>query len=149
MWARLRVLCFLFLAGCAGFIDEGMPELRTKFPRSKKVCLAMPLNRSGNLMHERGPEMVREAFVKAFDKRAIPHSLATNGCDIVISVAITGWEYGDAGFSGRGDRDSVSLKVVVQDTKTKFVKARADLYARRLDDLVDKYVGKLFVEPEE
>ena len=48
------------------------------------------------------------AFGKALDGIGVSHSAKTNGCDIAVHVIGDSWEYGDAGFSGIGDRDAVS-----------------------------------------
>jgi hypothetical protein len=59
-------------------------------------------------------------------------------------VAVTDWEYGDAGFSGKGDRDSVSMSVMLINLGNERVVARHELYARNLNLLVKRYVEKIF-----
>ena len=140
-----------FFAGCAavsgwmsGSITEGIPKLRKKLPRTAKVHFADPVNARGYALHERSRKQVQDAFGKAFDALGVSHSTETNGCDHTLHVLVENWEYGDSGFLGSGDRDEVSLAVMVRNTETDRVLARASLYARNLDLLVDKYVKTLF-----
>ena len=138
-------------AGCAamsewtsGSISEGIPKLRKKLPRTVKVHFANPVNARGYALHERNRKQVQDAFGKAFDALGVSHSVETNGCDCTLRVVVESWEYGDSGFLGDGDRDEVSMAVVLMDNRTDRVLARAFLYARNLDLLVPKYVKTLF-----
>ena len=139
------------LAGCAaisgwmaGSIDEGIPKLRDRLPRSAKVHLADPVNANGHVLHARSRLQVQNAFGKALDELGVSHSSKTNGCDMAFHVVVDKWEYGDAGFAGIGDRDAISMSVVVMNTKNKRVYTRASLFARNLDMLVRRYVESLF-----
>ena len=142
-----------FFAGCAavsgwmsGSITEGIPKLRKKLPRTAKVHFADPVNARGYALHERSRKQVQDAFGKAFDALGVSHSLKTNGCTHVLSVVVENWEYADAGFLGEGDRDEVSMAVMLQNADTDRVLTRASLYAKDLDLLVMKYVKTLFVD---
>lgn len=140
-------------AGCgtlkkwtAGSVTEGVPKLRKPLPLASKVYFADPVNASGHALHERNRKQVQDAFAAAFDAVGVSHSVTTNGCDTAFRVAVVEWEYGDAGFSGRGARDSVSLAVIVMNMDTERVLARYELYARDLDALVLRYVEKVFAD---
>jgi len=139
------------LAGCAalsgwmaGSIDEGIPKLRDKLPRTSKVYLADPVNANGHPLHARSLRQVENAFGKALDGIGVSHSSKTNGCDITFHVIVDQWEYGDAGFAGLGDRDAIDMSVVVIRRDTNRVLTRASLFARNLDLLVKRYVEGLF-----
>lgn len=138
-------------AGCAaisgwmaGEIEEGIPKLRDKLPRTAKIHLADPVNANGYQLHARSRRQVENAFGKAFDAIGVSHSSVTNGCDVAFHVVVDGWEYGDAGFSGIGDRDAVSMSVIVMNRKNNRVLTRSSLFARNLDLLVKRYVETLF-----
>jgi len=138
-------------AGCAalsgmmaGDIDEGVPKLRKRLPRTSKVCLKDPVNANGYRLHARGMKQIENAFGKALDGIGVSHSSKTNGCDVTLHVMVDSWEYGDAGFAGIGDRDAVTMSVVVVRSDTNRVLARSSLFARNLDLLVKRYVEKLF-----
>ena len=140
-----------FLVGCAsiegwmaGSITEGIPKMRDRLPRTVKVHFADPVNARGYALHERNRKQVQEAFGKAFDALGVSHSIETNGCSHILNVVVESWEYGDAGFLGRGDRDEISMAVMLQNADTDRVLTRASLYARNLDVLVMKYVKTLF-----
>ena len=128
----------------AGSITEGIPKMRDKLPRTAKIHFADPVNARGYALHERNRKQVQEAFGKAFDALGVSHSTETNGCSHVINVVVENWEYGDAGFLGKGDRDEISMAVMLQNADTDRVLTRASLYARNLDLLVMKYVKTLF-----
>ena len=140
-----------FIVGCASFegwmagtITEGIPKMRDRLPRTVKVHFADPVNVRGCVLHERNRRQVQDAFGKAFDALGVSHSFETNGCSHVLNVVVESWEYGDAGFLGKGDRDEVSMAVMLQNADTDRVLTRASLYARNLDLLVMKYVKTLF-----
>ena len=154
-----RVLLKIFMAvvpfvvGCAsiegwmaGSITEGIPKMRDRLPRTAKIHFADPVNARGYALHERNRKQVQDAFGKAFDALGVSHSTETNGCSHILNVVVENWEYGDAGFLGKGDRDEVSMAVMLQNADTDRVLTRASLYARNLDLLVLKYVKTLFVD---
>jgi hypothetical protein len=87
---------------------------------------------------------VQEAFGKAFDALGVAHSTETNGCSHMLNVVVESWEYGESGLLGPGDRDKISMAVMLQNADTDRVLTRASLYARNLDLLVMKYVKTLF-----
>ena len=140
-----------FIVGCAsvegwmaGSITEGIPKMRDRLPRTAKIHFADPVNARGYALHERNRKQVQDAFGKAFDALGVSHSTETNGCSHILNVVVENWEYGDAGFLGKGDRDEVSMAVMLQNADTDRVLTRASLYARNLDLLVLKYVKTLF-----
>lgn len=140
-----------FFAGCAalsgwmaGSVTEGIPKLRKKLPGTAKMYFANPVNARGYALHERNRKQIQDAFGKAFDSIGVQHSTETNGCDYTVHVVVESWEYGDSGFLGDGDRDEVSMAVMVSNNATERVISRASLYARNLDLLVLKYVKMLF-----
>ncbi len=146
----------LAVAGCttidglmAGSINEGIPKLRDKLPRSTKVHFSDPVKGNGYALHARNRLLVQNAFGKAFDGLGVSHSSVTNGCDVTFHVVVDDWHYGDAGFAGFGDRDEVTLSVIVMNRKTSRVLTRSSLVARRLDALVQRYVKTLFKDKEE
>ena len=148
---KAMVAAVPLFAGCAavsgwmsGSISEGIPKLRKKLPRTAKVHFADPVNARGYALHERNRKQVQDAFGKAFDALGVSHSAETNGCDHTLHVVVERWEYGDSGFFGSGDRDEVSMAVIVRNNGTGRVLARASLYARNLDLLVERYARTLF-----
>ncbi len=151
IWLRFAVAFLPLFAGCAaisgllaGSIDEGIPRLRDRLSRTSKVYFADPVKANGAQLHARGRRQVQNAFGKAFDGIGVAHSSRTNGCDVAFQVVIDNWEYGDAGFAGLGDRDAITMSVIVLNWKTKRVLTRTSLFARNLDLLVKRYVEKLF-----
>ena len=150
---RVLVAAAPFVVGCAsiegvmsGSIAEGIPKMRDRLPHTVKVHFANPVNARGYPLHERNRKQVQDAFGKAFDALGVSHSTETNGCSHILNVVVENWEYGDAGFLGKGDRDEVSMAVMLQNADTDRVLTRASLYARNLDLLVLKYVKTLFVD---
>jgi hypothetical protein len=148
---NIIVAAALAAAGCAamnewtaGRIDEGIPKLRQRLPRTVKVHFSDPVNTRGVVLHERTRKQVQAAFCKAFDELGVQCSPETNGCTHVISVVVGNWEYSDSGFFGPGDRDEISMAVMLQNAETQRVVSRASLHARNLDLLVIKYVKTLF-----
>ena len=148
---KLLLALLPVLAGCAamsgwmaGSIDEGIPKLRDKLPRTAKIHLPDPVKPNGRALHARNLKLVSNAFGKALDGIGVSHSAKTNGCDIAFHVVVDSWEYGDAGFSGIGDRDAVEMSVVVMRRDTNRVLTRTSLFARNLDLLVKRYVEGLF-----
>jgi hypothetical protein len=141
----------LFFAGCAtvsewmsGSISEGIPKLRKKLPRSAKIYFADPVNARGYVLHERNRGQIQDAFAKAFDALGVSHSVETNGCDHTLRVVVEKWEYNDSGFFGSGDRDEVSISILLVNNDTDRVLARSSLYAKDLDLIVSKYVKMIF-----
>lgn len=132
----------------AGKVDEGIPRLKKRLPRSSKVYLTDPVNANGYRLHARGKKQIENAFGKALDGIGVAHSSKTNGCDVALHVLVDSWEYGDAGFAGIGDRDAITMSVVVMNRDTNRVLTRSVLFARNLDLLVKRYVEKLFEDEE-
>ena len=136
--------CAVVSGWMAGSIDEGIPKLRARLPRTSKVYLCDPVKANGVALHARSRKQVQSAFGKAMDGIGVSHSSKTNGCDVSIHVVVDSWEYGDAGFAGIGNRDAVTMSVIVMNRNTKRVLTRSSLFARNLDLLVKRYVEKLF-----
>ena len=128
----------------AGSITEGIPKMRDRLPRTAKIHFADPVNARGYALHERNRKQVQDAFGKAFDALGVAHSTETNGCSHMLNVVVESWEYGESGLLGPGDRDKISMAVMLQNADTDRVLTRASLYARNLDLLVMKYVKTLF-----
>lgn len=152
---KIAVAVLPLLVGCAamsewaaGSITEGIPKMRKKLPRTTNVYFADPVNAYGYALHERSRRQVQNAFGKAFEASGVSCSMQTNGCDYTFHVVVENWEYGDSGFLGSGDRDRVSMAVMLQNRETGRVVARASLYARNLDILAEKYVKRLFDDGE-
>lgn len=154
----VKMLCCLLpvFIGCAsisgwmaGTIEEGIPKLRERLPRDSRVYIADPVNANGYQLHARSRKQVENAFGTALDGLRVFHSSKTNGCNIAIHVMVDSWEYGDAGFAGAGDRDAVTMSVVVMNRETKRVLTRSSLFARNLDLLVKQYIDGLFEDGEQ
>ena len=167
-------------AGCAlfpGAIEEGLPKLRDKLPESTKVYLPRPLNPRGGFLYTRKAQVVADEFKAAFDTRGISVVMPdrrsgdqadvialakTNSCDVVLFVQILEWNYGDAGFSGVGGRDEVTLSTMLMDPDHERVLSRATVYVRNgiglsaaggsdtpnatVAPIIEKYVNSLFPE---
>ncbi len=177
--AMLMVVAALALAaGCAlfpGSIEEGLPKLRDKLPETTKVYLPCPINPRGGFLYTRNAKLVVDAFAAALKQRGVatvlsdrrsgkqPDVLAlarTNGCDVVLFSQILEWNYGEAGFSGFGGRDEVTLSVMLMDATNELVLTRATLYVRNgigrsraggsaapseaVTPIIGKYVDSLF-----
>ena len=136
--------CAVLSGWMAGEIEEGIPKLRDKLPRTAKVYFDDPVNANGAQLHARSRKQVQNAFGKAFDGLGVSHSTQTNGCDVAFHVMVESWEYGDAGFAGQGARDAVTMSVIVMNRKNDRVLTRSSLFARNLDLLVKRYVETLF-----
>ena len=152
---RAGLIAALLLAGCAtvsgwmsGSVEEGIPKLRDRLPRTAKVHFVDPVNANGYQLHARSRRQVQNAFGRALDGLGVAHSSQTNGCDVAFHVVVDSWEYGDAGFAGQGARDSVTMSVIVVNRKNRRVLTRSRLIARELDPLVRRYVESLFEKPE-
>ena len=179
---RLRTMLWTvalsLMAGCAlfpGSIEEGLPKLRDKLPETTKVYLPCPINPRGGFLYTRNAKLVVDAFAAALKQRGIATVLAdkrsgqqpdvlaqarTNGCDVVLFSQIQEWNYGDAGFSGFGGRDEVTLSVMLMDATKERVLTRATLYVRNgigrsrvggsaapseaVSPIIGKYVDSLF-----
>ena len=154
---KITVAAFaLALAGCstvegwmAGSIEDGIPKLRDKLPRTTKVYFADPVKSGGYKLHARNKIQVQNAFGKALDGIGVDHSTKTNGCDVAFHVVVDNWHYADAGFAGVGDRDEIALSVIVMNRKTDRVLTRSTLVARSLDPLVKRYVESLFKKKDD
>ncbi len=174
----LWIAALSLMAGCAlfpGSIEEGLPKLRDKLPETTKVYLPCPLNPRGGFLYTRNANLVADAFAAALKRRGIATVLAdrrsgkqpdvlaqarTNGCDVVLFSQIQEWDYGEAGFSGFGDRDEVTLSVMLMDATKERVLTRATLYVRNgigrsrvgggdspkeaVTPIIGKYVDSLF-----
>lgn len=136
--------CAAISSWMAGSIEEGIPKLRDKLPRTAKIYFADPVNANGYQLHARSRKQVQQSFGNALDAMGVSHSSATNGCDIAFHVVVEDWAYGDAGFAGIGDRDAISMSVIVMNRQNNRVLTRASLFARNLDLLVKRYVETLF-----
>lgn len=148
---RALVAAAALVAGCASFeewtagsIEEGIPKLAERLPRTTKVHLDDPVNVNGYMLHARNRRQIEEAFGNAFARLGVYHSSKTNGCDVSVHVGVDRWEYGEAGFAGEGGRDAVSMSVMVRSLKTNRVLTRASLFARNLDLLAELYARTLF-----
>ncbi len=147
----LMLLGLIFLSGCMmspGEIEEGLPKLRDKLPVSTKVYFARPLNRNGAWLYERSEWTVMNAFRTAMTNRNItvttppvPKKKRKRPMtrdelfktarklkqDVVLFVQIVKWEYGDAGFSGFGGRDDVTMSVMWINPNTERVVTRSNV----------------------
>ena len=179
----LALLAAALLAGCVlfpGTIEEGLPKLRDRLPETTRVYLPSPLNPRGGFLYTRNAQIVAQAFKGAFERRGIavtmperrsgaqPTVLAqarSNGCDVVLFTQIQRWDYGEAGFSGFGGRDEVTLGVTLMDVAKERVLTRATIYVRNgigrsppggnddpaesVTPILDKYVESLFPERQD
>ncbi len=180
------IILFVALAvasGCAlfpGSIEEGLPKLRDRLPETTKVYLPRPLNPRGGFMYTRNAQIVTDEFKAAFEKRGISVTMPekrsgkqidiyaqakTNKCDVVLITQIVEWNYGEAGFSGIGGRDEVTLSTMLIDPNLDRVLTRATIFVRNgigrsrpggNDDpketvapIIQKYVDSLFVEKKD
>ena len=148
---RFAAALLPLLAGCAaisgwmaGSIEEGIPKLRDKLPRTTKVYFADPVKGNGYALHARNRRQVQNAFGNAFDGLGVSHSTDTNGCDVAMHVSVDDWHYADAGFAGVGDRDEIAMSVILVNRRNNRVLSRTRLSARKLDLLVKRYVQTLF-----
>ena len=176
-------LALLLAAGCVlfpGTIEEGLPKLRDKLPDTAKVYLASPLNPRGGFLYTRNAQIVVDEFKTAFERRGISVTVpkkrsgtpkdvlakaVSNGCDVVMITQILNWSYGEAGFTGIGGRDEVTLSVMLMDPVKDRVLTRATIYVRNgigrsqfggQDDpsksvapIIGKYVNSLFSDRKE
>ncbi len=175
-------------AGCMmspGEIEEGLPKLRDKLPITTKVYLARPLNRNGAWLYERSEYTVMDAFRTAMTNRGIvvtsppvPKKVQKRPMtreklfemakkkkqDVVLFVQITKWEYGDAGFSGFGGRDEVTMSVMWIDPNKERVITRSGIKVvnsigkspfgggsaeETVSPIIQKYIDKIFDIPED
>ncbi len=178
----------LILSGCMmspGEIEEGLPKLRDKLPLSTKVYFARPLNRNGAWLYERSEYTVMNAFLTAMTNRNIavstppvPKEIRKRPMtkdelfetakklkqDVVLFVQIVKWEYGDAGFSGFGGRDDVTMSVmwidpvkdrVVTRSRVKVVNSvgKSPFGGGSADEsvspIIQKYIDRIFDVPKD
>ena len=176
----LLALALPLSAGCVlfpGTIEEGLPKLRDKLPETTKVYLASPLNPRGGFLYTRNAQLVVDEFKGAIEHRGISVTVPkkrsgkpsdvfgkarTNGCDVVVFTQILSWNYGEAGFTGIGGRDEVTLSVMLMDPVKERVLTRAtirvsngigrsrfggeDEPSRVVAPIIGKYVDSLFPE---
>ncbi len=175
--------CLLFFAGCVlfpGEIEEGLPRLRDKLPETTKVFLACPRNAGGGYLNSRNARVLANEFKAAFAARGIAVKLderkpgtleadlmeaATNGCEVAVCTQVLAWNYGDAGFSGKGNRDEVLIAVMLMRPETRRVITRAKLHVTNgigrsaaggtegpgesIAPIIYKYVNSLFPPKED
>jgi len=176
------VAILALVAGCVlfpGSIEEGLPKLRDKLPETTKVYLPSPLNPRGGFLYTRNAQVVADEFKAAFVKRGIsvtmpdkrskgtPDVIAqakTNKCDVVLFTQILEWNYGDAGFSGIGGRDEVTISTMLMDVVLERVLTRATIRVANgigrsslggndepsvvVAPIVEKYVNSLFEDKD-
>ena len=65
---------------------------------------------------------------------------------MVVELKVLSWEYNDAGFSGRRERDHVALSVTLSDPKTKLILQRANVHIASDFRIIGKYVDSLYKE---
>ena len=131
-----RILTSLFLAalcGCwtPGSVEESLPKHTEKFPAGSSFFVAQTERR------------VETALKRALRARGFEVKEKREDADLVMTTAVTGWEYNDAGFSGFRDRNDMSLVITVTDRKTKFVRARSNVVVRSDFRILEKYVKTL------
>ena len=184
MMPRIRYVASAVLlalaTGCVffpGSIEEGLPKLRDKLPETTKVYLPRPLNPRGGFLYTRNAQVVANEFKAAFEKRGISVTMPdkrsketsdimaqakTNKCDVVLVTQILEWNYGDAGFSGFGGRDEVTLSTMLMDPVLERVLTRATIQVNNgigrspaggndspsvaVAPIIEKYVNSLFQE---
>ena len=171
------------VAGCVllpGSIEEGLPKLRDKLPETTRVYLPNPLNPHGGFLYTRNAQVVAGEFKAAFEKRGIsvtmpdkrskqtPDVIAqakTNKCDVVLVTRIIEWNYGDAGFTGIGGRDEVTISTMLMDPVLERVLTRATIRVSNgigrsppggndapnvaVAPIIEKYVNSLFPEKKD
>jgi len=166
----------LAYAGCrSGEIVEGLPRLREPLPEDTRVCLARPYKGAGRPVQARSAKLVTEAFLHAFRARGISVTLPekrsekledfldlarASKCDVALFTEVEDWTYNDAGFSGFGERDEVTLAVTIADLRLRRVISRTRVIVRNgfgvsatggndtaegaVAPVVDEYVRSLF-----
>lgn len=140
------VALLLLMAGCVlfpGTIEEQLPKLRDKLPESTRVYIPNPLNPQGGFLYTRNAQVIVDEFRHAFaargisvhipdrrsgSRRSVAEDAMTNKCDVVLFTNIESWEYGEAGFSGFGGRDEVTLSVVLADPARDRILSRSRIY---------------------
>lgn len=176
----IGISALAIVAGCVlfpGSIEEGLPKLRDKLPETTRVYLPSPLNPHGGFLYTRNAQVVASEFKAAFEKRGIsvtmpdkrsketPDIIAqakTNKCDVVLVTQILEWNYGDAGFTGFGGRDEVTLSTMLMDPVLERVLTRATIRVYNgigrsqfggsdnpnevVAPIIEKYVNSLFSE---
>ena len=170
-------------AGCVlfpGSIEEGLPKLRDKLPETTRVYLPSPLNPNGGFLYTRNAQVVAGQFKAAFEKRGISVTMPdkrsgetldiiaqakTNKCDVVLITQILEWNYGDAGFTGIGGRDEVTISTMLMDPVLERVLSRATIQVYNgigrssfggnndpstvVAPIIEKYVNSLFPEKKD
>ncbi|MGN0853168.1 MAG: hypothetical protein ACI4Q3_07300 [Kiritimatiellia bacterium] len=129
----LAIMLLAFCAGCVTFgsIAEGRPRHVARFPPDTAFFV------------DQTDERVRRAFEDALKARGFEVVDEEEAGDYVIKIEVTNWEYNDAGFSGFGNRDDISLSVRVVDRRKNLVESRATIEIRSDFKIIGKYVETL------
>lgn len=140
------------LAGCElpffvpGGYDEGMPRLYEPIKEGASVWVVRPESPAAKSIYARREHRLVDEFEKAFGAHGAKRPGKKDDAAVVVELKVLSWEYNDAGFSGRRERDHVALSVTLSDPKTKLVLQRANVHIASDFRIIGKYVDSLYKE---
>ena len=120
-------------------ITPGLPRLAAALPPEAKIFIARPLGAATQGVYARNGMTLVSALEQELKRHGATVSvgkLATANYDLAVSDAkaagakyllvliIQRWEYGSAGWSGRGNRDEVQFDAMLVDAERKRVLCR-------------------------
>ena len=126
----------LFVLGCwtPGDIQENLPKHRNKFAAGTVFFV------------DKTEPRVTNALVEALKARGFKVTDDRAQAAVTVETKVQSWEYNDAGFSGRRERDHVALSVTLSDPKTKLILQRANVHIASDFRIIGKYVDSLYKE---
>jgi hypothetical protein len=108
---------FFVMAGCrtpwvAGEVEECLP-------RHVEKC-----RQDAAFFVEKTERRVKSALEEALRHRGFEVAAKAEESDVLVKTSVDSWEFNDAGFSGFGERDDMSLTVTIVDRRRKTVLGR-------------------------
>lgn len=134
------------LAGCLtrGSVEEHPPKVVDKLPATARVFVATDDKPGAKTLYERRARAVAAALNDALAARGVAVAAGEKSADFAVRMQIVSWEYNDAGFSGFGDRDDVTVELVVENLKTRRVFSRATVRVKSDFAIFRKYVERIW-----
>ncbi len=134
------------LCGCMtrGSIEEHPPKVVDKLPATTRTFVSTDDKPGARTPYERRARSLAAALSGALSDHGVAVAADEKSADVAVRLQIVSWEYNDAGFSGFGDRDDVTVSLVVKNLKTKRVVSRATVRVSSDMRIFKKYVERIW-----